>query len=111
MVVKLWQKAIKLTTKHSHCHTQLICTKLGMEWIILVGFLPLNNGHTCEVHLFSCRNFLVLNQVDYGMGMVHWIQLVVRDKLACYPIQMKELTGVAYVLPHENMQLGRMGEG
>lgn len=91
-------KAIKLTTQYSHCHkTQLICTKLGMEWIILVGFFPLNNVHTCEVHLFSCRNMLVLNQVDHGIGIVHWIQSVVRDKLPCYPTQMMELTDVAYV--------------
>ena len=57
-----------------------------MEQIVLVGFLPMNNGRTCEVHPFGCGNLLVLNREDYGVGIVLRLRLVVTDELACYTV-------------------------
>ena len=58
-----------------------------MEWIILVGFLPMENGRTCEVHPFGCGNSLVLNREDYGVGIVLWLWFVVRGELTYYTLR------------------------
>ena len=58
-----------------------------MEQIVLVGFLPDCNGRSCELHPFGCGNSLVLNQDDYGVGMVLRLRMFVCNELACYTIR------------------------
>jgi hypothetical protein len=56
-----------------------------MERIVLVGFLPCDNGFSCNLHPFGCGNSLVLNRPDYGVGIrLHIRMTIVLNKLACY---------------------------
>ncbi len=55
-----------------------------MEQIVLVGFLPDGNGRSCASHPFGCRNSLVLNRDDLGVGLHLRLRSFVRHKLACY---------------------------
>jgi hypothetical protein len=81
-IADLCQKAVKLTMQHltpphntiDLCHTtQLLCLKLAMEWIVVTGFLPMDNSRTCDMHPFGCINLLVLNWEDYGVRIVLWL--------------------------------------
>ena len=38
--------------------------------IIIVGFLPDNNGRSCALHPFGCGNIVVLERADGGVGML-----------------------------------------
>jgi hypothetical protein len=55
-----------------------------MERIVLVGFLPNNNWHSCPNHHFGCGNSLGLNREDLGIGVHLRLRSFVRHKLACY---------------------------
>jgi hypothetical protein len=57
-----------------------------MVHIALVGFLPCGNGQSCDMHPFGCGNLLVLNQEDYGVGMLLRLQMMVPNELSCYTI-------------------------
>ncbi len=57
-----------------------------MVRIILVGFLPCDNGRSCELHPFGCGNSLVLNRQDYGVGMLLHLRMMVPHELSCYTI-------------------------
>ena len=55
-----------------------------MERLVLAGFLPCNNGHSCNLHPFGCGNSLVLNCPDYRVGIsLHIRMTMVPDELAC----------------------------
>jgi hypothetical protein len=41
-----------------------------MFQIILVGFLPTANGHSCNHHPFGCSNTLVLEHESHGAGLI-----------------------------------------
>ena len=58
-----------------------------MERIILVGFLPCNNGCNCELHPFGCRNSLVLNRDDYGVGLHLCLRMTAQHELEGYTIK------------------------
>ena len=58
-----------------------------MERIVLVGFLPCNNGCNCELHLFGCGKSLVLNRDDYGVGLRLRLRMMAPHELACYTIK------------------------
>ena len=38
--------------------------------IVIVGFLPDNNGRSCALHPFGCGNIVVLERADGGVGML-----------------------------------------
>ena len=57
-----------------------------MNRIVLVGFLPCDNGRSCELHPFGCGNSLVLNREDNGVGMRLRLRMTTLHKLACYTI-------------------------
>ena len=57
-----------------------------MVHIALVGFLPCGNGQSCDMHPFGCGNLLVLNQEDYGVGMLLRLQMMVPNELSCYTV-------------------------
>jgi hypothetical protein len=82
-----------------------------MEWMVVVGFLPMDDGRNCEMYPCGCGNLLVLNQDDYRVGIVLWLRMMVRKELACYTPRNDALLDVLCVFPHKNMQLGRMCVG
>ena len=57
-----------------------------MGRIVLVGFLPCDNGRSCDMHPFGCGNSLVLNREDYGVGMLLRLRMMVPNELSCYTI-------------------------
>ena len=57
-----------------------------MNRIVLVGFLPCDNGRSCEIHPFGCGNSLVLNREDGGVGMRLRLRMTAPHELACYTI-------------------------
>jgi hypothetical protein len=59
-----------------------------MERIVLVGFLPYDNGRNCELHPFGCGNALVLNRDDYGVGLGLYLRMMALHELACYTIKI-----------------------
>jgi len=54
--------------------------------IIIVGFLPDNNGRSCALHPFGCGNIVVLERADGGVGMLVRLRMLVQNELACYAI-------------------------
>ena len=57
-----------------------------MNLIVLVGFLPCDNGCSCELHPFGCGNSLVLNREGNGVGMRLRLRMTAPHELACYTI-------------------------
>ena len=57
-----------------------------MVQIVLIDFMPCNNGHSCESHPFGCGNLLVLNRPDGGVGMVLHLRMMVPHEVSCYTI-------------------------
>ena len=57
-----------------------------MNRIVLVGFLPCDNGCSCDLHQFGCGNSLVINWDDHGVGMPLHLRMTALHKLACYNI-------------------------
>jgi hypothetical protein len=54
--------------------------------IVIVGFLPDNNGRSCALHPFGCGNIVVLQRNDGGVGMLLRVRMLVRDELACFAV-------------------------
>ena len=54
--------------------------------IIIVGFLPDNNGRSCALHPFGCGNIVVLERADGGVGMLVRLRMLVQNELACFAI-------------------------
>ena len=57
-----------------------------MVRIVLVGFLPCDNGRSCDMHPFGCGNSLVLNREDYGVGMLLHLWMMLPNELSRYTI-------------------------
>ena len=56
--------------------------------IILVGFLPTDNGRSCVQHPYRCGNFWVLEREPYhGVGMQIRLRLVDGSHLAGYIVE------------------------
>ena len=56
-----------------------------MVKIVLVGFLPQDNGCSCKVHPYGCGNAL-LEQQGNGVGRLVRLRLVERTNLAGYEV-------------------------
>ena len=54
--------------------------------IVIVGFLPDNNGRSCELHPFGCGNIVVLQRGDGGVGMLLRVRMIVDNELACFSL-------------------------
>ena len=57
-----------------------------MVRFVLFVFLPCDGGRSCDMHPFGCRNLLVLNREDYGVGMLLHLRMMVPNELSCYTI-------------------------
>ena len=69
-----------------------------MERIVLVGFLPDDNGRSCANHPFGCGNSLVLNREDLGVGVHLHRCSFVHHELACYMMNEEtDLMGAEFV--------------
>ena len=56
--------------------------------IILVGFLPTDNGRSCVQHPYGCGNFWVLEKaLSHGVGMQIHLRLVDGSHLAGYIVE------------------------
>ena len=64
-----------------------------MNHIVLVGFLPCDNGRSCKLHPFGCGNSLVLNREDGGVGMRLRLRMTAPHELACYTINGDGMDG------------------
>ena len=73
-----------------------------MVQIVLVGFLPCDNGQSCDMHPFGCGNLLVLNREDYGVGMLLCLQMMVPKELSCYTINSDGSDGCREYAAGEN---------
>jgi len=54
--------------------------------LALVGFLPDDNGHNCDLHPFGCGNALILTHDDWGARIRLHLRMMVVHKLTCYTI-------------------------
>ena len=54
--------------------------KKNMVKIVLVGFLPQDNRHSCKVHPYGCGKVLLKKQGN-GVDRLVWLQLVERTNL------------------------------
>jgi hypothetical protein len=79
--------------------------------IVIVGFLPDNNGHSCTLHPFGCGNIMALQHADGGLGMHLHICMIVPDELACFQSIPMALMVVELHLWLGNVQWVRMGTG
>ena len=64
-----------------------------MNRIVLVGFLPCDNGCSCDLHPFGCGNSLVINWDNHGLGMQLHLRMTVPHELARYTINGGETDG------------------
>ena len=74
---------------HRAQHTQRKGTRAPsindiMFQIILLGFLPTNQGHSCALHPFECHNALVLEKPTHGVGLQIRMKMIDRMHLAGY---------------------------
>ena len=61
--------------------------------VIIVGFVESSNGRRCNLHPDGCRNSLVLEGEDRGVGMELWLRMKVMDELARYTIKPDDTDG------------------
>ena len=54
--------------------------------IVIVGFLPDNNGRSCALHPFGCGNIVVLQCNDGGVGMLLHVCMIVENELSCFAL-------------------------
>ena len=81
-----WLSSYAFLPRNSTHNTYQHNIKIIMIRIILVRFLPCDNGWSCELHPFECGNLLVLDREDYGMDMLLRLRMMVTNELSCYII-------------------------
>ncbi len=82
-----------------------------MYQIILVGFLPNDNGRSCFVHPYGCGNALVLEADNsHGVGMKLRLRLVDGSHLACYAIKSDGSDGCRVCFAAREFAVGRRGQ-
>ncbi len=79
--------------------------------IIIVGFLPDNNGRACALHPFGCGNIVVLERADGGVGMLVRLRMLVRDELACFAINPDGSDGCRVAFAAREYAAGENGRG
>ena len=91
-----WLLSYVENPKNSHAsplHKKHTTILLPMNCIVLVGFLPCDNGRSCELHPFGCGNSLVLNREDNGVGMRLRLRMTAPHELACHTINGDGMDG------------------
>ena len=61
--------------------------------IILVGFIETSNGCRCACLPDKCRNSLVVERIDNGVGMELRLRMKAADELACYVMKPNSTNG------------------
>ena len=77
--------------------------------IIIVGFLPDNNGRSCALHPFGCGNIVVLEHAYGGVGMLVHLRMLVQNKLACFAINPDGSDGCRVALAAREYVAGENG--
>ncbi len=113
--MELCQITAKLTTHHEHIHgmslqQQQQQNKITMFQVILVGFLPNDNGWSCALHPFGCCNALVLATSSHGVGMHIRLHLVKKSHLTGYKILADGPDGCRICLAAWENDVGACGQ-
>jgi len=74
-----------------------------MFQIMLVGFLPTDNGRSCEHHPFGYINALVLECESHRIGLQIQLRMVDRNNLTDTNISSMDLMVAMCALQLENM--------
>jgi len=109
--------AAKHTTHHGHNHgtslqlpTYLPHNKNTMFQVILVGFLPNDNGRSCALHPYGCGNALVLETSSCGVGMQIRLRLVNNMNLAGYIVLADGSDGCRVCFAAREYAVGARGQ-
>ncbi len=80
--------------------------------VILVGFLPNDNGRSCGMHPFGCGNALVLERDDntHGVGMKLRMRLVDKTHLAAYQVLPDRSDGCRVCFAAREFAVGARGQ-
>ena len=77
--------------------------------IVIVGFLPDNNGRSCALHPFVCVNILVLQRGDDGVGMLLHVRMIVKNELACFALNPEGSDGCRVAFATREYAAGENG--
>ena len=79
--------------------------------VVLVGFLPTDNGRSCSLHPFGCGNALVLERDNtHGVRMKLRMRLVDKTNLACYEMHPNGSDGCRVCFAAREFAIGRRGQ-
>ena len=78
--------------------------------IIIVGFLPDNNGRSCALHPFGCGNIVVLQRGDGGVGMLLHVRMIVNNELACFSLNPDGSDGCCVAFAAREYAAGENGQ-
>jgi hypothetical protein len=80
--------------------------------VILVGFLPNDNGRSCSIHPFECGNALVLAEDGkrHGVGMKLRMWLVDKTHLAGYQMLPDKSDGCRVCFAAQEFAVGQRGQ-
>ncbi len=81
-----------------------------MVQVILVGFLPNDNGRACALHPFGCGNSLVLETSSRGVGMRIRLRLVDKSHLAGYEVLADGSDGCRVCFATREYAVGACGQ-
>ena len=77
--------------------------------ITLVGFIETNNGHRCDLHPDGCRDSLVIERADHGVGMEFRLRMKVADELTCYIMKSDGTEGCRVAFAMKEYAAGKKG--
>ena len=77
----------------------------------MVGFLPTDNGQSCEHHPYECSNSWIYESRYHGVGMQIFLQLVDGSHLTGYTAQVFGMTVAMFVLQRGSMLWGEVESG
>jgi hypothetical protein len=99
-------------THHSQQHQIAAKTSLIMAYeVVLVGFIPTDNGRSCSLHPFGCGNALVLERDNlHGVGMKLRMRLVDKTNLAGYDIHPDGSDGCRVCFAAREFAVGQRGQ-
>jgi hypothetical protein len=79
--------------------------------VVLVGFLPTDNGRSCSLHPFGCGNALVLGRDNsHGVGMKLRMRLVDKTNLAGYKMRPNGSDGYRVCFAAREFAIGLRGQ-
>ena len=69
-----------------------------MVKIVLVGFLPIDHGCSCNAHPYGCGNEMLENEGN-GVGRLVRLHLVEQTHLASYSVEDDSMDGCHVCFP------------